>query len=67
MEEYIGIIVPYVEKAREKVGAEKAALVIMDNFKGQITKITNRLKENNIFISWLPPNTTDCNRWERYG
>ena len=61
MEEYVdNIILPYVEKVREKVGAEKAALVIMDNFKGQTTtKITNRLEENNILISWLPPNTTD--------
>ena len=61
MEEYVdNIILPYVEK----VGAEKAGLVIMYNFKGQTTtKITNRLEENNILISWLPPNTTDCNRW----
>ena len=61
MEEYVdNIILPYVEKVREKVGAEKAALVIMDNFKGQTTtKITNRLEENNILISWLPPNMTD--------
>ena len=61
MEEYVdNIILPYVEKVREKVGAEKAALVIMDNFKGQTTtKKTNRQEENNILISWLPPNTTD--------
>ena len=61
MVEYVdNIIMPYVEKVREKVGAEQAALVIMDNFKGQTTtKITDRLEENNILISWLPPNTTD--------
>ena len=61
MVQYVdNIILPYVEKVREKVGAEKAALVIMDNFKGQTTtKITNRLEENNILISRLPPNMTD--------
>ena len=62
MEEYTDIL-PCAEKVREKVGAEKAAVVIMDNFKGQTTtEITIRLEENNILISWLPPNTTDCNR-----
>ena len=61
MVQYVdNIILPYVEKVREEVGAEKAAIVIMDNFKGQTTtKITNLLEENNILISWLPPNTTD--------
>ena len=49
----------YIEKVREKVGAEKAALVIVDNFKSQTTKITNHLEENKILTSWLPPNTTE--------
>ena len=35
MEQYVdNIILPYVEKVQEEVGAEKAALMIMDNFKG---------------------------------
>jgi len=46
------IILEYAEKVREKVGAEKAALVIMDNFKGQATtKITKCLQENNILLA----------------
>ena len=37
-----------------------AALVIMDNFKGQITDSVNSLLElNNIHVALLPANTTD--------
>ena len=37
-----------------------SALVIMDNFKGQVTSgIHSLLEENNIFVALLPPNTTD--------
>lgn len=32
------IIVPYIKNVRENVGNDKAALVIMDNFKGQVTE-----------------------------
>ncbi len=54
------IIVPYVEKVREDMGDDKAALVVMDNFKGQITaSVTSLLEENNILVALLPPNTTD--------
>lgn len=54
------IIVPYVEKIREDVGSDKAALVIMDNFKGQVTPAVNAvLEDNNILVTLLPPNTTD--------
>lgn len=60
MLQYIeNIIVPYVEKVREVVGTEKAALVIIDNFKGQITTAVNNLLEQNILVCLLPPNTTD--------
>ncbi len=54
------IIVPYVEKVREDVGSDKAALVIMDNFNGQITaSVTSLLDQNNIHVCLLLSNTTD--------
>ena len=61
MLQYIdNIILPYVAKVRDDIGADKPALVIMDNFKGQTTQqVIQRLDNNNILISWLPPNTTD--------
>ena len=49
----------YIEKQREMLG-DKPALVIMDNFKGQVTtKINDLLEANNIHVCLLPPNTTD--------
>ena len=56
------IIIPYVEGVRENLEfeADRPALVIMDNFKGQITaKINEILEENNIHVCLLPPNSTD--------
>ena len=54
------IIVPYVEKVREDVGVDKTALVVMDNFKGQVAEsATNLLEDHNIHICLLPANTTD--------
>ena len=55
------IIVPYVEKVRDDLGdPEKAALVVMDNFKGQVTsKVTALLECHNIHSCILPSNTTD--------
>ena len=55
------IIVPYVAAVRGQLeDTEAAALVIMDNFKGQITTEINRLLEQNrIHVCLLPPNTTD--------
>ena len=51
------IIIPYVAARRASFEEETPALVIMDNFKGQITsEITKLLEANNIH---LPPNTTD--------
>ena len=39
---------------------ENAALIIMDNFRGQITPAINSLLEdNNIHVCLIPPNTTD--------
>ena len=54
------IIVPCVEKTRESLGEDKPAVIIMDNFKGQVTPIMNELLEqHNIHSCLLPPNTTD--------
>ena len=53
------IVVPYVEGCRDTIG-DKPALVIMDNFRGQITAAINELLEShNIHVTLLPPNTTD--------
>ena len=59
MVEYIeNIVLPYVESNRED--PDKAAVIIMDNFKGQITsKVIDLLEQNNIYACLLPPNTTD--------
>ena len=61
MIEYIEeIIVPYIGSQREVWGAEQAALVIMDNFKCQVTpSIKSLLESYNIHVCLLPPNTTD--------
>ena len=61
MVQYIeNIIIPYVQRLREDFGDNQSALVIMDNFKGQITsKINNLLETNNINVCLLPANTTD--------
>ena len=62
MVQYIdNIILPYVESVGEqRQDSNAAALVIMDNFKGQITDTIHLLLEqNNILVALLPPNTTD--------
>ena len=62
MLEYIKhIIIPYIQSVRESKGEESLpALVIMDNFKGQATdNVEALLEENNLHISFVPPNTTD--------
>ena len=55
------IIVPYVEQVRQDINDdEKAVVVIIDNFKGQVTRSVNALLEHhNIHVCLLPPNTTD--------
>ena len=60
MLEYVThIIVPYVERVIGDL-EEKATLVIMDNFKGQVTDaVRNLLEEHDIYVSLLPANTTD--------
>ena len=54
------IILPYVERQRDTFDDTTAALVIMDNFKGQITDSVNSLLEdNNIQVALLPASATD--------
>ena len=55
------IFIPYVDRQREDLGdTSKAAVIIMDNFKGQITsQVNDLLEDNNINVCLLPPNTTD--------
>ena len=59
MIEYINnIIVPYVDANRNDDNT--AALVIMDNFKSQVTpSVLSLLEDNNILVCLLPANTTD--------
>ena len=54
------IIVPYVKSVRQQLGDRKPALVIIDNFKGQVTaSLTSLLEEHDIHVCLLPPNSTD--------
>ena len=55
------IIVPYVEAQRDTLqNPTQAALVVMDNFRGQVTTAINDLLEaHNINVCLLPANTTD--------
>ena len=61
MLEYVeNIIAPYIERVRESFESNTSALVIMDNFKGQITEsVLSLLDQHNIHVCLLPPNTTD--------
>ena len=61
MLQYIeNVIAPYVESIRCLLGDRKPALVIIDNFKGQVTPSVNALLEDHdIHVCLLPPNTTD--------
>ena len=54
------IIIPYINNTRDGFKDDTPALIIMDNFKGQVTSVvTNLLEENNIHVCLLPANTTD--------
>lgn len=54
------IIGPYVERTRQVFGHNSPAIIIMDNFKGQVTPIIfQHLEAYNIHPCLLPPNTTD--------
>ena len=57
MVQYIEDILPYVERPRDFLDTTTAALVIMDNFKGQITNsIDSLLESNKIHVALLPAN-----------
>ena len=48
MIQYIeNVIIPYIQQVRERLCEDKAAVVIIDNFKGQVTRAVNELMENN--------------------
>ncbi|MCG8622396.1 MAG: hypothetical protein MJE68_10430 [Proteobacteria bacterium] len=54
------IIIPYISKVCESTGSNTPAIIIMDNFKVQVTAAVNSLLEaNSIHVCLLPPNTTD--------
>lgn len=54
------IIIPFVEGHRDLISKQAPAVVIIDNFKGQVTPaVTKILEENGIHMCLLPPNTTD--------
>ena len=57
------IIVPFVEQIRDFLGEEKSAVIIMDNFKGQVQCVTPEmlklLDSHHIHTCQFPPNTTD--------
>ena len=59
MIDYIkNIIIPYVECQWHQLQQCSPALVIIDNFRGQISPAINELlEENGMHISLLPPNT----------
>lgn len=63
MIQYINnIVFPYVQSGRERLGCEdsQAALVIIDNFKGQVSQpVTDLLISYNIHTCLLPANTID--------
>ena len=61
MLQYIdNIISPFIKSTRERLKCSSAALVIIDNFKGQVTPACiNCLDSLNIHTCLLPPNTTD--------
>ena len=55
------IIVPYMEQAWGAHDNDQAALITMDDFKGQATESVNSLLEaHNIQVCLPPPNTTYC-------
>jgi len=54
------IVQAYIRKVRESGGGVSAVVVIMDNFKGQVTEKILKLLDGHFIYPWLlPPNTTD--------
>ena len=62
MIQYINeIVIPYVKNQRDTLqDPTLSALVIVDNFRGQVTEpVIRLLEEHNIHVCLLPPNMTD--------
>ena len=61
MIEYVqAIILPYIERVHDSFTEDTPALIVMDNFKGQVTPaVAELLDSNNIHVCLLPPNVTD--------
>jgi hypothetical protein len=56
------VIIPYVECIRARFEEDTPALVIVDNFKGQVvSSVTDLLESNTIHVCLLPP--TSSNPW----
>ena len=54
------VILPFGESMRGKIGDDKAALVIINNFTGQVTEsVMSLLESNNVCVCLLPPNMTN--------
>ena len=56
------IVVPFIEQTRESLreDEDKAAVVIIDNFKSQVTPaLTELLERHHIHSCLIPPKTTD--------
>ena len=54
------ILVTFIDGKRQMLDEEKPTLVIIENFKGQVTpKILECLERNDNHVCLLPPNTTD--------
>ena len=56
------ILMPYIRCKRSelKVGTTYPALVIFDNFTGQMTEnIMKLFEENNVYVETVPANCTD--------
>ena len=55
------IVVPYVNQQRKELQLpDQPALLIMDAFRGQLTDpVTTTLKENHIYVVFVPNNMTD--------
>ena len=54
------VVIPYIAAQQAVHGDKTPAVIIFDNFKGQVTPtVMSLLDENDIHVCLLPPNTTD--------
>ena len=61
MVQYVtNIILPYIETVRERLSTESAALVVMDNFKGQATP---KIRTTFFLLGFLQTQQTDSSQW----